>query len=332
MNADEIRTRISALKRSPRLDGIFTLWHSETAQTLKPSTQEKHQKLWIAHFAEIENLRADRLNPLEVQKLLLDGLFAQGRYHTVNSVARFLSSMLDFAVAVGIISVNPISSIFSLPLLKKARSMESRKLQHRPTLPYHTLRRSLKEVIAVFEERACLRRRLLLEISLRTILRPGECVCLVFSNLDPVAHELKAVNTKTREEFIIPAPDSLERAVREAWENFGNQTTGYIFSGVRDPNKHLSPQVLGTALREYGFRNRLCAHGIRSVAANFFASVSTRVLPHVASACLQHVEGNPVEKCYRRDLDFIRDRRRAMKLWNEWLDGIYEEVRLKKAG
>ena len=330
MNADEIRTRISRLKRSPRLGGIFELYRSETEQTLKKTTQEKHLKIWFTHFGELENVRADRLSPLELQKRLLDEQFKAGHYHTVNYLARFVCAMLDFAVAVGILKVNPVTSIFSLPLLKKSRSMEAALGTHRPTLPYTRLRSELKQVITVFEEKASLRRRLLLEISLRTILRPGECVKLLKDNLSITEHTLKVVNTKTKTVFIIPTSASLEQAILLAGELFGGGKEDYVFAGVRNPSGHLSAQVLNCALKDYGYENRLCAHGIRSVAANYFASVSTKVLPHIASACLQHAVGSSVEKCYRRD-DFLRDRRRAMKLWNEWLDGIYEEVRLKMA-
>lgn len=327
MTYDELHRRLIRLKRSPKLDGIFSLYSEETIDTLKSTTRIKHQKLWLSHFASIGNLRADKINPLEIQRLILQEGFTQGHYHSVCSLARFAVQLLDFAQAVGIIAINPLRNLFDLPLVRRARIEESKRLVHRPTLDFHHLRQELKEVISTFERECCRRQQLLFEVQLRTILRPGEAVKLKIDALDLERHLLTAKETKTKEVFIIPTFPSLESALREAHADYGSAERGWVFAGLRDPNQHLSPQTLNKALKDHGYKDKLTAHGLRSVAANFFARNNGKVPPYVAEACLQHTCHNAaVVKAYRRD-DYLHARKQAMKLYNEWLDGIYAQVR-----
>lgn len=322
---DDLHARLVRLKRSPKLEGIFELYCEESRATLKSSTREKHLKLWLAHFADLGKVRADKLNPLELQRQLLQKSFQQGHFHSVCSLARFTMQLLDFAQAVGVITANPLQNLFNLPLVKRARIEENKHLRHRPTLDFYHLRRELKEVIGTFEHECCRRQQLLLEINLRTILRPGEAVRLQISDLDIKKHLLTVHKTKTKEVFVIPTFASLEHALTEAYTLFGS-SSGWIFAGLRNPQKHISTQALNKALKDHGYKDKLTPHGLRSVAANFFARHHTKVPPYVAEACLQHSCHNAaVVRAYRRD-DYLYARKRAMKLFNEWIDGIYAEV------
>lgn len=327
---DNLHQNLTKLKRSPKLEGIYELYRAEIKEVLKNNTYDRQRKAWLTHFGEISQLRLDRLSPLEVQKILLQKSFDNGHYHTVCYLTRVICSLGDFAAAVGIIDKNPLITLPDLPIVKKARHLEAKNLQHRPTLDYQNLRNELKTVIKTFE--SCTdRQRLLLEVSLRTILRPGETVTIKISNLDIQRHQLKVENTKTKTVFIIPTTESFEKALLMAYVKCGDPKSklNYIFAGVRTQDHHLSPQTLNKALKDHGFRNKLVAHGIRSIAANYFAKHDSQVPPYVAEACLQHACPNAmVVKAYRRD-DYLRARRKAMQLWNEWLDGIYAEVRKK---
>lgn len=194
-------------------------------------------------------------------------------------------------------------------------------------MDYRYLRSELKEVLETFKNQCCLRQQLLFEIQLRTILRPGEAVKLKFCDLDLKQHLLTVHQTKTKECFLIPTTKSLELCLIKAYQHFGSSSESWIFSGVRNPKHHLSPQTLNKAIKDHGYKGKLSAHGLRSVAANYFAKNEAKVPPYVAEACLQHSCANAaVVKAYRHD-DYLSSRRKAMALYNNWIDGIYAELK-----
>ena len=322
----ELAVKLSKLRRSPKIGQIFELFRAEMEQVLRTSTLNKLDKVWYAHLSALENLRADRLSPLEFQKLVLQKRYDEGSYYTVTLLARIYKQLTGFAAAVGVLADDPMETLGALPLVKKAARLSEQQARHRPTLDYRHLRSELKQVLETFRNQCCLRQQLLLEVQLRTILRPGEAVKLKLCDLDLKAHLLTVHQTKTKEMFLIPTTKSLELCLIKAYQHFGSSTEGWIIAGLRDPKNHLSPQTLNKALKDHGYKDVLCAHGLRSVAANFFAKNETKVPPYVAEACLQHSCANAaVVKAYRRD-DYLGSRRKAMALYNDWIDGIYAEL------
>lgn len=323
---NELNAFIAKTRRSPQLGRIFTLFMSEDQAALNASTREKIRKIYLSQLAVFDRVRADQLTPLMVEHQVLKDLFAAEHYYSVAAAAQFLIQLLDFAEAVGVLNVNPLAKLNRLTIVRRAHKLIAQRRQHRPTLDFMHLERELLKVLASFEKGGSLRRILLLEINLRTILRPGECVKLKISDLNVARHELSVHHTKTKDLFIIPTCAELEEALLCAYQAFGSES-GWIFAGGRDHAGHLSSQCLNRALKDYGWQNELCAHGLRSIAANFFAAHSRQVLPHVAASCLQHAVGSAVERAYRRDKDYLADRRRAMQLWNDFLSSLYQRCR-----
>lgn len=132
------------------------------------------------------------------------------------------------------------------------------------------------------------------------------------------------MQTKTKDRFIVPTDAKLEDLLAKAYREYGSTEMGWIFRGLRDRALPLSPQTLNRALKDLGYKDRLCAHGIRSLGKNWFSHNAARVPPFVSEAILQHAPGK-VEGAYRRDDDYLMQRRSAMKLWWAFLDGLEEE-------
>lgn len=329
LNSDQqFIKKIKLIKRSPKLGRVYEIYREEQQATLCNTTLTRQNKIWLKHLSIIEDHRIDKLEPLFIQKKILKPIFIKEKYTTCVYTARLLVTILDFSVACNLISRNPLKEIFTLPLLKKAAQQQTKQIQHRVTLPYDNLRTELMQVIKTFNRKTCKRRQLLLEISLRTILRPREVTSLKISDLNLEKHTLTVHNTKTLNEFIIPTSESLENALIEAHKLFGNSKYKWIFAGLREQSLPLSSQTLNKALKDLGYKEKLCAHGIRSVASNYFASHSDEIHPWTAEAMLQHSVGSAVARAYRRD-NYFSERVKAGKIWNEWLDGIYRQLKLK---
>lgn len=318
---DPLYREVRALRRCPKLGAIFVLFEGQNRAVLKENSKTLHSKMWALHLSIYEKVRADRLNPLIFGRDVVDNLVATGRYTSAVTATRLMVSVLDFAVAIGVIDRNPLGTIWSLPIMRKAEQMSEAMARHRPSFNHDEIKVELRKLLEIFARQGG-RRWLLLQISLRVLLRPAEVVALKISALDLKKHQITARRTKTRDRFIIPTDNSLESLLLEAHRLYGSDETGYIFKGYRDPRSHLSAQTMNRALVSCGYKDRLCAHGIRSLGRNFFADRSKQVPPYISEAILQHTSSK-VELAYRRNDDYLKQRRSAMKLWWDYLSSLW---------
>lgn len=323
MTETEIDKTISSLRRRPLFGGIYKLYEQELSGMLKPATIRRQQAAWRNHLSRYEAKRADTITPLGFQKAMIEPACADGHCATALYLARLAHTVLDFGVAIGVLERNPLRTIWQLPRVKGAEKEARSGVRHRPSFEHTKIRQEAGKLVRDFQK-AGGRRWLLLQVSLRTLLRPGEVVRLRWSDLDLKRHQIAAIGTKTRARFIIPTDARLESILEEAWREYGSAQRGWIFRGLRDPALPLSPQTLNRALKDLGYKDRLCAHGIRALGKNWFSHNAARVPPFVSEAILQHAPGK-VEGAYRRDDDYLMQRRSAMKLWWAFLDGLEEE-------
>lgn len=254
--SSELAAQLSKLRRSPKIGLIYELYRSEMEPVLRGSTMTKLDKVWFAHLSALSDLRADRLSPLEFQHLILQKSYDAGSYYTVTLLARIYGQLTGFAAAVGVLAEDPMKTLTALPLVRKAARLSEQHSKHRPTLDYRHLRSELKQVLQTFSRECCLRQQLLLEVQLRTILRPGEAVKLKLCDLNLKQHLLTVHQTKTKERFLIPTTQNLELCLIKAYQHFGSQQHGWIFTGLRNPKHHLSPQTLNKALKDHGFKDK----------------------------------------------------------------------------
>ena len=320
LTEDPLYRDLAKLRRSPRLGKIFLLYEEQNRGVLKENSRSLQGKIWSKYLSAYENERADRMSPLLFIKDVLSDPLDNGHYSSAILATRLMVSLLNFAVAIGVLKTNPLATIWNLPLLKKADRLSKAVTAHRPCFAYDTAKSQLKSLIKKFSSE-CLRRQFLLQISLRTLLRPAEVVSLKISDLDCAKHQITARNTKTRTEFIIPTDAKLEEILINAHRLYGSEYSGYILSGYRNPKDHLSAQTMNRALKDCGYQGCLCAHGIRTLGRNFFSAHTKEVPPYISEAILQHVPSK-VERAYRRDDDYLMQRRLAMRLWWDYLNAL----------
>lgn len=322
--AAELERRIAKLRRSPRLGRLFKLYIDNCSGVLKGASCQRLTELWCRHMGPAEELRADRISPLIIQELVLRRIFAERKYATGVMLSYALPRLTAFAVAAGILKSDPLATLKELPLVKRMKRKADEHALHRPTFSHSRLDNELKKLAKIFKEKGSDRRQALLELSLRLLLRPGETVALRIGDLDLKEHVLRVRMTKTRDLFVIPADEKLEVLLQKSFRDFGSDTEGWVFRGIRDPKAHLSPQTLNKALKSLGYKGVLCAHGIRAIGSNWFAHHSRAVPPYVRESILQHAVSG-TDTAYRHDDDYLLQRRQAMKLWWRYLDKFFDK-------
>lgn len=323
VSINTLKDTIKKLKRSPKIGQIYELYRSEHDILIKEKTIQHQKALWCKHLSQLDNFRADNLTPLEFQHLVLNNLYQEEKFNTAENLTRMIVTMLDFAVATTIIKENPLKTVYNLPMVKLIHKKAVKNCVHRASFNHLSINTDLKKLVQVFKEKTTEHRIYLLHISLALLLRPGEIVKIKINNLDESKQLLKVQDTKTLDNFLIPLNESMIVLLKRIYEKYGNQEKGYIFRGHRYSD-YLSPQTLNVALKKLGYKGILCAHGIRSIGSNFFAHHAKEVPPYVREAILQHAVGK-VEKAYRRDDSYLKQRRKAMELWYEYLDNLFSQ-------
>ncbi len=321
-NYTELSAKINKLKRRPTIESVFMLWQDEISSVLEQSTANKINKIFTAHVLteDRESIRIDRLNPLLAQKIFLDKPLSEQKYTTVCSICTQLSAMCNFAVAAGIISNNPLSTIKDLPQVRKAFKESEKNQTHRCCFPCDRIDSSIKRLFKDYQLFENMRCRVLLELSFHLLLRPGEMVKITKLGCDYAKKELMVEHTKTFKQFYIPLNDTIAALLKSAELHCGNEI--YIFGSPQHKKKingHLSSQVMNASLKRCGYKGILHAHGIRGTFSTW-ASMHPSKIDYISKeAMLQHLVSGKVERAYRHDRHFFAYRKKSHRVWSDYL-------------
>ena len=122
MSEQEFLRSIKKLKRSPKLGKIYEIYRMEQEQTLCTTTLERQNKVWLKHLSQLEDFRVDRLEPLYIQKKIINPIYKEGKYTTCLYTARLLITILDFSIACNLIQRNLFKRALYLASIKKSIS------------------------------------------------------------------------------------------------------------------------------------------------------------------------------------------------------------------
>jgi len=87
----------------------------------------------------------------------------------------------------------------------------------------------------------------------------------------------------------------------------------YIFPADRDLKGHANRESANMALKRIGYKNKLVAHGLRSLASTTLNEQGFD--PDVIEAALAHVDANQVRAAYNR-AEYLERRRTMMTWWS----------------
>ena len=328
LNYADLLVKIKKVQRRPTIESIFGLWWDEITAVVAASTATKIRKLFLAHVLtdHVANVRVDKLNPLLVQKILLDPLLKAQKYTTVCSISTHLNAMCNFAVAVGLIKENQLTALKDMPQVRRAVKEIDRNKEHRHSFAYNEIDSGIKHLFKDYRCFENLRCRILLELSFHLLLRPGEMVKIQKSNCDYAKQILIATGTKTFNEFYIPLSEPVCNLLQLADKYCSNER--YFFGSPHSKLKqtdHLSSQVLNASLKRCGYQGKLHAHGIRAVFSTW-ASLHPKSIDYITKeAMLQHIVSNRVERAYRHDRHFFEYRKQGHRVWSAYLTKMIDE-------
>lgn len=237
---------------------------------------------------------------------------AKGNIETCKRVISWLNEVMTFAVNTGLIHSNPLIGIAAAFGVPKKRQMPTLKPDELPEL-----------MEALSYSTITLTTRLLIEFQLHTMTRPAEAAKAKWEEIDfeKELWVIPADRMKMNRQHIIPlTPQMITilnriRAISAHLE--------YIFPAARNPRSHTNTETANAALKRIGFKGRLVAHGLRSLASTTLNEQGFDA--ELIEVSLAHVDKNTVRSAYNR-ADYIERRRELMCWWSEHITAAVKSM------
>jgi len=242
--------------------------------------------------------------PLTIKTLT--PIAAKGSLETVKRLSQRLNEIMAYAVNTGVIHSNPLSGI-------KAAFANPKK-QHMPTLKPEELPQLMKSLsIASIK----IVTRYLIEWQLHTMVRPSEAAGASWSEID---FENKLWNIpldrmkKVRPHSVPLTKQTL--SLLEAIKPISGHRE-FIFPSDRNPRKHANESTANMAIKRMGYKGKLVAHGLRSIASTTLNEQGFD--KDIIESALSHVDSNEVRRAYNR-AEYINRRAKMMECWSNHIE------------
>lgn len=297
------------------LRDAFKFWCSKKKGRISSYRDEK-LRLEKYIISRLGSRQLDSITPPVLIKLL-EPVETAGKLSTVKRLLMRVREIFDLAVNAGFLQANPLSKITKVFPVPEVRHMPAPDWKELPI------------VISQVEHLAPPKYKILFLFSLATLLRPGEVVSVRLDWITEEAITIPGEFMKMKRTHRIPLTPYLISLINEAKAIRKNKRSPFLFPAT-NKNRHISGQALAKWLHDKPeFRDRLVAHGLRSIGRSWFAD--NDVAFEVAEACLAHLVGSQVVRAYQRG-DYFAPRQKIMLSWHAYIETCARcaQVLLKK--
>ena len=276
----------------------FVVHSSKVAEGTMKNIKRSFEKDVFPHVGSIPIERITAPKAIEV----INSIIERGSHEIARKVARRMNSVMTYAVNAGIVQHNPLIGIKEL--------IPSTKVNHQLSIPPEELPDLMK---ALRYSSAKITTRCLIEFQLHTMVRPGEAAEARWEDIDftNAIWAIPAETMKMKRPHLVPlTPQVLELLNLMKPLSFHRD---YVFPSHVDPKRPANSQSANKALRDMGFKDRLVAHGMRSIAST---AMNEHGFDHdVVEAALAHVDRDKVRSAYNR-AQYLQRRREMMEWWS----------------
>jgi integrase len=231
---------------------------------------------------------------------------AKGSLETVKRINQRMNEIMNYAVNTGIIHSNPLIGIKAAFEKPKKQNMPSIKPDELPKFMQTLSIASIKIVT-----------RHLIEWQLHTMVRPGEAVKARWAEIDfnDKLWDIPAETMKKKRPHSVPLSNQVLNLLESIKPISGHRE--YIFPADRNPRSHANESTANAAIKRMGYKGKLVAHGLRSVASTTLNEQGFD--SDIIEAALAHVDDNEVRRAYNR-ADYLKHRVKMMDWWSEHIE------------
>ena len=230
----------------------------------------------------------------------------KGSLETVKRINQRINVIMNYAVNTGLIHSNPLIGIKAAFERPKKQNMPSIKPGELPKFMQALSIASIKIVT-----------RYLIEWQLHTMVRPSEAAGAMWSEIDfdNKLWNIPAQRMKKKRPHSIPLTEQSLNLLNAIKPISGHRE--HIFPADRNPRDHTNTQTANAAIKRMGYKDKLVAHGLRSLASTTLNEQGFDA--DLIEAALAHVDDNEVRRAYNR-ADYLKRRAKMMFWWSEHIE------------
>jgi len=306
----EHRRELSAKERTA-LENTFEAQARKWLQLKKPAISVSYynrisHSLQLYILPKLGQVPIHKINAPETIKVI-QPIAAKENFETVLKLCRWVNEIMVRAVNGGLIHSNPLAGI------KHALIPERHSSVPQPSLKPAELPDFLKDLNAA---RITLTTRSLIEWLLYTMVRPGEGAGAKWDEIDlgkstwtiPPERMKGRKNPKTPEKKRQPHVVPLSVQAQHILE------TMKPISSSKYENEPTHNETANMALKRLGYKDRLVAHGLRSLASTILNEHEFN--RDIIESALAHVDNNSIRGVYNR-AEYLEQRRVMMQWWGD---------------
>jgi len=248
---------------------------------------------------------------------LLDALRrieAKGIIATTRKASQLCSGIMRYALALGMVKIDPIPSINTLLKPYRARHFSAITEPDR-------LGRLLRRMDAYGAERGSPAVKAAMRIMPYIFVRTTELTHAKWADINFDACEWRYTVSKTSTPHIVPLAPQVVRLLRELKAFTGG--CEFVFPNARNPSKPMSAVTMIGVLRRMGIaRHEMTMHGFRATARTMLDEVLGERYDLIEHQ-LAHTVRDPNGRAYNRTAH-LAERKRMMARWADYLDALRE--------
>lgn len=248
----------------------------------------------------------------------------KGTLETLKRAIQKMNEIMTFALHREIIQHNPLVNI--------SKEFDSPTVEHFKTIKPEDLSEFL---FTLNTAQIQLQTRYLILWQLLTMTRPNEAATAKYEDIDEkekiwTIYINKGIkqDDKGREHKITLSRQALA-LLREIKKFSGGKV--YLFPSHKNPQTHTNTQTANAAIKRMGYKGKLVAHGLRSIASTYLNEKGYN--PELIEVALSHINQDRIRIAYNR-ADYIKQRFEILQAWADFIDecsqGALPQYHLKK--
>lgn len=300
------------LEASRKLANTFLaaaeLWFERKQPTVTPHHAAREWRtLEMYIFPRLKDTPLESITAIDTIEILRP-LESDGKHSTIKRICQSLNQIMDYSVNHGFINANPLAKIIKV--------FTKNTVEHMATIRPEELPDFLTAVnnSQTIQDKT----KLLILWQLHTMTRSKEAAGTKWAdiNIKEAVWIIPAEEMKRRRAQRVPLTPATLAILEQMKPLSGHHE--YVFPSERNEKSHASTYTVNAAIkRSLGYKDKLVAHGLRSVASTALHEKGYDSL--LVEACLAHADENETRSAYNRS-DYLEQRRPIMEWWSEYIN------------
>jgi len=302
------------LKKANTFEAVARDWYEEEKKEWTPDhAMRVIHSLEKEIFPHIGDMPITKISTPDIKRAI-NLIQKRGAFDIAKRSLQRCSSVFSYAIQSGIAEINPARDLIG--------SIKSPKVKHQPSLKREELPECLKR-IGSYD--GMLQTKIALRLLIHTFVRPGELRGARWDEFDLDGKEWRIpqerMKIKEGGDHIVPLTKQSIKLINELEPITGRYEL--LFPGERRATQPMSENTLLFALYRMGYKGKATPHGFRATASSILNEQNFN--SDAIERQLSHIERNKVKGAYNYNAEFMKERKKIMKWWSDYLDDMEHE-------